>query len=322
MQFYDQYRGHPFQDAFQANLGFVIAQTAHVEPGVYRYDYPDVDISPIIPIDTSANEWAKSVTYFSLDGAGRAGWVSGNANDVPTVNFAMEQFETAVYMGGIGYRYGFEEVNHARMLQINLDAEKAMLARRAFMEHVYEIGVNGDTEKGFEGLYNYTGVPSATVTADGTGSSTLWADKTPDQILRDVNDLLIGVHSATNTVAMADTLLLPVERFQTISSLRLTDTGNTVLEFLQRANVYTAMTGQSLTIRGMRGLTNPAAASPASARMIAYRRSPEVLKLHLPMSHRFLPVQVMGLQFVIPGVYRIGGLDVRLTKEVRYGDGI
>lgn len=306
----------------QANLGFVVSQTSHIEAGVYATKYPELDYASIIPVDTSAGEWSKTVTYYSSDRAGRARWINGNGKDIPVVNMNRTKHETGVETAGIGYDYGFEEVNQARMLGIALESEGAAAASRASEEMIYETLLNGDTGKSMEGLFNYTGVPTVTVAADGTGSSTLWADKTPDQILRDVNDLVAGVHSATNTVEMADTLLLPFERFNTIASKRLTDTDTTILAFLRANNVYTAQTNQPLNIRGLRGLTNPTGGSPASARMIAYRRAMDVLKAHLPMPHRFLPVQVEGLQFTIPGVFRFGGLDIRLPKAVRYGDGI
>lgn len=309
-----------WNDATQANLGFVIKQTSHIEQQVYRHRYPDVDYASIIPVDTSANEFATTVTYFSMDKAGRAKWMNNNAKDVPTVGLNMEKHETAVHFAGIGYDFGWGEVGQARLLGIALQPEKAMAARRSYEEFVYELAVNGDTEKSFEGLFSYTGVTAASATADGTGSSALWSTKTPDQIIRDVNDHLTGVHTATNTVAMADTLLMPYERFNSVASLRLTDTNMTILEFIRQNNVYTANTGQPLSIRGMRGLSTKGAGS--TARMVAYRRSPEVLKLHIPMPHRFLPVQQDGLQYIVPGVFSLGGLDIRLPKEVRYLDGI
>jgi len=41
------------------------------------------------------------------------------------------------------------------------------------------------------------------------------------------------------------------------------------------------------------------------------------------MPHRFLPVFQGGpLHWVVPGVFRLGGLDIRRPKEVRYIDGI
>jgi hypothetical protein len=309
-----------FQD-MQANLGFVIAQTTHIEPQVYETRYPDIDYASLIPVDTSAPEWIKSVTYFATNHAGQAEWISGNAKDIPVVGTDRSKFETPVYMAGIGYDYGMEEVNQARMLGIPLEAENARAARRVSEEFIYTAATSGNIEKGYEGIFNYSTVPAVTV-AIGVSTNTEWSTKTPAEILLDVNDLVTGVQVATNTVAMADTLLLPFTRFNSIASIQLPNTTMTILEFLRINNVYTAQTGQPLTIRGIRGLDNPTGGSPASARMIAYRRAPEVLKLHLPMSHRFLPVQVQGLQFTVPGIFRFGGVDVRLPNEIRYGDGI
>lgn len=307
-------------DAMQANLGFVVSQTAHVEAGVYSIRYPDIQYQALIPVDTSANPWATSVTFYSMDRVGAADFINGMADDVPTVGISMDKHESNVYMGGIGYDYGLEEVNQARMLGISLPGEKASAARRAYEEFVDNIALNGDATKGMEGLFNYTGVPAASVTADGSGSSALWSAKDGDKILRDVNDLITGVFTATNTVAMADTLILPWTQMNSIASRRLGDTSLTILEFLRQNNVYTATTGSPLTIRAARGLDTRGAGN--TARMIAYRRSPEVLKLHMPMPHQFLPVQVRGLRYVVPGIFRLGGLDIRLPKEVRYADGI
>jgi hypothetical protein len=123
-------------------------------------------------------------------------------------------------------------------------------------------------------------------------------------------------------VEMADTVLLPVGVFQYLASTKNSDSSDvTILEFLQRSNVYTAMTGQQLTIRAVRGLG--AAADDGTARAVAYRRSPEVLKAHIPMPHRFLPVWQTGpLKFDVPGIFRLGGLEIRLPKAVRYLDNI
>lgn len=309
-----------FNDAMQASLGFAVKQTSHIEAGVYRHKYPELDYASLVPVDTSAGEFSKSVTYYSMDTAGAAKWLNGNGKDVPVVGTSMAQHETAVHSAGIGYNYGYEEVNQARMLGISLDGERASAARRAYEEMVYDVALNGDTEKGFEGLYGYTGVPQASVAADGSGSTTAWANKTPDQIIRDINNGLTGIVTATKETEIADTLIMPTERMNYIASTRLTDTAMTILEFIQKANVYTTQTGQPLMIRGKRGLLTKGASS--TARMIAYRRAPDVLKLHIPMPHRFFPVQIEGFQFTIPGMFRLGGLDVRLPKAMSYLDGI
>lgn len=307
-------------DAMQANMGFVISQKTSIEAGVYRYRYPDLDYASLLPVDTSAHPFAKSVTYFSLDGFGKAEWVNGGAYDIPNVGFQLDKDETLVHMAAIGYGWGYEEVGQAAMLGISIPSEGAYWANRAYQEMAYRVGFSGDTAKGFSGLFNYPGVTAGAVASDGTGSSPLWSTKDGDLISRDINDVLIGMNSATNTVEMADTLVLPIERLQTIASKRLGDTSMTVLEFIRKNNVYTAETSQPLNIRGKRGMLTIGAGS--TARMIAYRKSPEVLKYHIPMPLRFLPVQTKGLRYEVPGVFRLGGLDIRLKGAVRYADGI
>ena len=300
----------------QAALGFVVSQTSHIETQVYNVQYPDIQYPGLIPVDTSAGDWAKSVTNYSSDKHGAAGWINGNADDVPLAGTSKSKFEAPVWMAGIGYSYGLEEINHAVQLGINLPADDAMAARRAYEEFVDGVALTGDTGKNVTGLFNSTAVPQAAAT---TGT---WSTATADQILGDVNDAIALVHSNTNTVAYADTLLLPYTEFNRIATKRLgADMSMTVLDFLRQANLYTATTGQPLLIRGMRGLDT--AGTSANKRMIAYRRSPEVLKLHIPMPHRFLPVfQPSALRFEVPGIFRLGGLDIRLPREMAYIDGL
>lgn len=301
----------------QAALGFVISQTAHIEAGVYATKYPDIQYPGLIPVDTSAHPFAKTVTYFSSDKAGIAGWLNGNSDDIPMADTEMSQFETAVWTAGIGYGYGWEEINQAQMLGVALANDKAMAARRAAEEMIDRVALMGDDTKGLEGLFDNSAVTATgAVNGDWEGGTT-----TPDEIIQDINAALTNVQVATNNIILADTLLLPFGAWNYIASRRLTDTSMTILEFVRLNNVYTATTGMPLTIRAERNLET--AGVSADARMIAYRRSPEVLKLHMPMVHRFLPVWQAGpLRWEIPGVMRLGGLDIRLPNEISYVDGI
>lgn len=307
----------PMIDA-QSALGFVTAQTSHIEPGVYATKYPDIQYRTLIPIDTSAHPFATSVTYFSSDRFGEAGWINGNADDIPRAGTTRNKFETPVYTAGIGYGFGFEEIGRAQMLGINLQADDAAAARRAAEEMIDRVALYGDAEKGFTGLINAAGVTAyAAPNGDWSNLST-----TNDQILADLNAGITNVFNGTNTTALADTLLLPWSKYQLLATRpRSGDSDETLLSWFLRNNVYTVMTGQRLTVRGLRGLDT--AGTSGVPRMIAYRYAPEVLKLHIPMPHRFLqPWQSGPLRIEVPGVMRLGGLDVRLPKEVVYIDGI
>jgi hypothetical protein len=310
-------------DAQQAALSFLIQQTSYIEPEVYKIRYPDVQYPQLIPVDTSANEWAKSITYFSMDQAGRAGWFNHQAKDIPLADVTREKVETTVEMAAIGYRYTLEELGQAMMIPgLNLSADRATAAKRAYEEFVDDVSLRGSSEKNYLGLINHTAVDVSTAAADGNGSNTTWDDKTGDQVTRDINAAITGMYTATLTVEIADTILLPIAAMTSLATRRMdSTTDTTILAWLLKNNVYTMQTGQALTIRGVRGLET--AAAGGNGRMVVYRRDPSVLKLHLPMPHRFLPVWQTGpMIYDVPGIFRMGGLEIRRPKAVRYVDGI
>ncbi|MCV3804741.1 DUF2184 domain-containing protein [Pseudomonas aeruginosa] len=300
----------------QAALGFVVSQTTYIERQVNEIVYPDIQYPQLIPVDTSAPEWIKTVTYYSSDKVGKADWINGNADDIPLASTERSKFETNVHMAGIGYGYGLEEISQAQMLGLNLSSDDAAAARRAYEEMVDRVALLGDSSKGFSGLFAYPGVTAGTAV---TGN---WAAATADQILADVNTALTIQAQGTLFTSFSNSLLMPYSKFLLIATRKVNDQGlESILTYLQKNNVYTATTGQPLMIRGLNGLDT--AGAGGTARMISYRRDPSVLKMHIPMPHRFLPTYQAGpLRWEIPGIFRLGGVDIRRPAEVRYTDGI
>jgi hypothetical protein len=310
------------RDAQQQALGFLISQTSHIEPQVVAIRYPDIQYQNLIPIDTSANEWAKSVTYFSSDAFGRADFFEHGADDLPRADVTREKHETTVRMAGIGYGYDLEELGQAMMVpNTNLTVDRAAAARRAYEEFVDDAALRGKAAANWGGLINYSGIDTIIVDDNGTGNSTFWEDKDADDVLADINSAIAGQYTATLTIELADTLLMPIATMTALATRRLSNTDITLLAFLQKYNVYTMQTGQPLTIIGVRGLE--IAGTGGTGRMVVYRRDPDVLKMHIPMPHRFLPVWQRGpIRFDVPGIFRLGGLEIRRPKAVRYVDGI
>lgn len=300
----------------QAALGFVVSQTTYIERQVNEIVYPDIQYPQLIPVDTSAPEWIKTVTYYSSDKVGKADWINGNADDIPLASTERSKFETNVHMAGIGYGYGLEEISQTQMLGINLTADDAIAARRAYEEMVDRVALLGDSSKGFSGLFAYPGVTAGSAV---TGN---WATATADQILADVNTALTLQAQGTLFTSFSNSLLMPYSKFLLVATRKVNENGlESILTYLQKNNVYTATTGQPLMIRGLNGLDT--AGAGGTARMISYRRDPSVLKMHIPMPHRFLPVYQAGpIRWEVPGIFRLGGVDIRRPAEVRYTDGI
>jgi len=307
-------------------LTLVTAQSYKINQRIYETKYPDWDFGRMIFVDTSGPEWSPGILTYTSSNTGAANWQSGYAKDVPLADVSQDVSQRNFQLAAIGYQWNIEEVNTAIQVGGTLPDRRARAARLAYQKFMYDLTMSGSTEKGLGGLINYSGVTATTAPADGTGSVSYWVDangvgtKTPAQIVRDINVALQGVYMASLQTEMADTLLLPIEAYNYIAAAPYSaTTTETILSFVMRTNIYTITTGQPLTIRTVRELSN--AAAGGTGRMVAYKNDQDYVKLHLPMPHRFLPVYQDGpLNFTVPGIFRTGGVELLTTVAMRYVD--
>ncbi|MEH6505007.1 MAG: major capsid family protein [Sulfitobacter litoralis] len=295
------------RDAAQAALGFAVSQQSHIETGVLKRKYPAIRYAELVPVDTSANPFAASVTHFSQDSVGKAKFINGKADDVPLVNLLREKFEQGVNLAGIGYQFSVEEIGQAQMLGQNLSSDGAEAANLAFNQLVDEVAFVGNADLGVQGLLNTTGITTS-------AAAKTFALSTPQEILAEINSTLTGIMTATNGVEMADTLLMPLKQYGDIATRQIApESTMTVLQFIQASNVYTAMTGQPLTIVATHRLTN---------KLVAYKRDPSVVKMHMPMPLQFLAPQMNKLQILVPGMFRFAPVNIRTPAAIRYKTGL
>jgi hypothetical protein len=311
------------RDAQQSAYNFVVSQQTVIEQQVIKIQYPDVQYPDLVPVDTATgNEWVKSITYYSSDMVGKADWFHHTALDVPLAELTREKFERGMEMAAIGYRYTLEEVAQSMNTPgLNLTADKAIACRRAYEEFVDNIALRGSTGKNMQGLMNSSLVTATTAPADGTAGGTTFASKSNDQVIRDINNALTGIATGSNWLYYADTVLLPPAVLVGLAGRMFQNQPMTLLEWLKQYNVLTVQTGRPITLAGVRGLET--AGVGGISRMVAYRRDPQVLKMWIPMPHRFLPVWQRGpLVFDVPGIFRLGGVEIRIPAAMRYLDGV
>lgn len=255
-------------DAQQAAYNFVVGQAYTINTRVYENKFPDLDFGRLVSVDSSAPEWTPGIITFMSSTVGAARWYSSGAKDMAKADATMDKGQVNVHMAGVGYGYDLEEIGQAQLLGMDLSGAKALAARRAYTEFMWNVTLTGDSTKGLQGLANQSGVTSGLAPADGTGSVTTWFDgsgnatKTPTQIIRDINNVLTGVFTGSLTVEMADTILLPYSTISYLGATPLSSTNSeTLLSFILRTNIYTQMTGQQLTVRGVLGLDTAGASS-------------------------------------------------------------
>lgn len=308
-------------DAPTLALNFLRTAQAYIEPIIYRRQYPDFQYRELVPVDNSAPEWTKRIDFFSYaDDVGEAEDFSADGDDVPFVDVKLDTGNGKVNMASIGYRYNVEELAHAQAYGIPLTADRADAARRKYELFMDNMAFLGRARLGVTGLANAT-TPTVTAAPNGANASPLWINKTPDEILKDINAELSAVFIGTNGIEQANTILLPQASYEWIATKRLDPTmQTTIMDHVMRANIYTIRTGQPLMIRAVFGLETLGGSS--SKRMVTYRRDPSVVKMHIPMPLRWLPAERRLLKVEVPGIFRYGGVEIRRPAAVRYLDGI
>lgn len=282
-------------ETFLQSQTTIIQREVNLAPD-YGILYPQ-----FVPV-VGGNPWANSVTFLSTKKFGEADYINGNADDVPMADATLQASVKQVYMGGIGYGYGLAEINEARQGGVNLTAEKALAARRAYQLKVEDIVFNGDSTRGFTGLKGI----SSSVAHAGT-AITAWTTSTTAQVI--ANDLVTLMKlTGPGNAPTADTLVIDDSQYDIADTTFFSNGSMTALDYLKRKY-------PGLRIAGISNLKN----GSSKSLYIAYRRSPDVIALQLPMAHRFLPVYQAGpLRWEVPGIFRVGGLNFRSKQDIAF----
>lgn len=287
------------------------AQLIAFETAVFEEEYDDIQYSQLIPVDTSAPEWVKGVTYASVAGVGQAKWINGGAQDIPNADITTGETTTEIELGAIGYSYTLEEVSQSQLHNFPLDSSRASAAHRAAEEFIDKVALEGDASKNMSGLFNNANVNSSVAAQPFAGA-------TIEQTIAVINEGLIGNPGVKRSTYAKDTVLLPTSVLQTLGTQIVPNTSQTFLHHVMENNIYTLRTGNRLTIRDVNGLDTAGAGD--TTRAVFYKRDPNVVRFHMPMPHKFLPVQQVMLEFKRPGIFRIGGTEVKRTDSVSYID--
>lgn len=294
---------------------FFANQLNFIQSKVYEYEYPELEAFNVLPVTNNAPAGAEYITYMAYQGAGRARIIESYADDLPAADLQGFQMMQKIKSIGASYRYSHQEIRAAQWANVDLPFRQAEVARRAIMQEINTLAFIGNVQGGFTGFFNNPNVPLYTVPADGVGGSTTWASKTPEQILRDLNNLTNQIVVNSNGVERPDTVLLPLDQYAMISSMaRSPTTDTTILSFFLMNNPY---------IRQVVPIPQLAGAGPTGLDiMIAYEMNVNKLAMEIPMPFIQYPPQERNLEFVINCEARFGGVSIFYPLSVNIAQGI
>jgi hypothetical protein len=297
-------------------LAFLLSQLTHIEAKLYEVQYKQINYASVVPVSNEAGEGAVSVTYFFMDGKTVAKFVGTNSLDVPISEIGMDKVVVAVELAATGYQYSDEELRQAIYLNRPLPQLKANVARRGYEELAQRTCMFGNDTYNLPGFVDNTNVTDALVVDPGSGTE--WVNKTPRQILFDINDFMGDIFVDTLQVERPDTLALPTSQWNYIAGTPRSDQSDlTILAWLIANSPYLTSTEDVIPLTELAGQ-----GAGGTDRMVAYTKNLDKLVFHIPMPLRFTEPQRKGRGFEIPGEFKLSGVEFRYPGSARYADGI
>ena len=161
------------------------------------------------------------------------------------------------------------------------------------------------------------------VIPNGAKGSAKWADKTPDEILADINGMMKQMARTTKKVEKADTLALPSEAYLELQGRRIEGTDTTVLSYIQKnlKDIKEIVACPELDPDSTD--TNPYAADTnGKGVMLLFKNDARKLTIENPLPFMQYPVQTEGLEMVVPCEARTAGVLIYYPMSLLIGVGI
>lgn len=305
-------------DAITSNASvFFARQLESIESRIFEFKKRELKNRQFIPVNTSHPAGAETITYRIFDKVGMSQVISNYADDLPRADVFGQEVTTKVKSLGIAVGFNVQEVEAAAMGNVPLDTMKADAQRRGHREKENRIAWNGDADSGLLGFLNNPNIP---ILAAPTGTAGFtWVLKTADEILNDFRLATSQIREDSRGIFEADTCLLPQEQFDVIATTARSATSDTtILQFLKNNVEAYGIT----TFGVLNGELDNAFTGGTEDGAVFYQRDAEVLEQMIPKELTLLPVESRGLEFIINGHARNGGVVVRYPIACLFLTGI
>lgn len=262
----------------------------------------------------SLSAGAETYTYRSFDKRAKAAPMVDMGDDLPLVNAVGTEYTFALRSFGLAFHYTRDEIQAAAKGGFALERERASACRDGLAQYLDDVCLSGDSTFGLKGLTNLSSTNTYSVPADGTGSSKAFADKTPAQILRDMNALVSTVKVATKDIESPTRIVLPIAAYEHISATARSDNSDvSILNYfkMNRPGVE-VMSWEKLSTAGSGGVS----------RAVAY--DPKASNLHLLMAIEYeqLAPQERNFNYIVNARLKTGGVVSPYPKSILYADGV
>ena len=311
--------------AISGGNSFLVSELEKLDPSL-REPLTNFTYPRDIPIQ-SGGGWVETTSVMNVDYAvtgSQADAIGGVQNAVRLIQANLDKDIYKVFPYEVAMKIKF------------VDMERGQVTGRS-LEDIYNKGIRldwdkyldintykGQTAYGTTGLLINASVTAGSVANNAAGSSTLWKNKTPDEILTDVNSIIVAAWAAAeyDQSAVPNHILIDPANFAYIASVKVSGYADkTILEFLL-ANNIAKQKGVNLFIGECRFCIG--AGSGSTNRMVAYVNDKRFVNMDVavPLSRVMTQPNVSTASYDSLYVGNVGQVKVLYTQPIRYADGI
>ena len=314
------------QAAIDAAGAFLIGQLEKLDPilhePLYTYTY-----SRDLPIRSDATIADEFTSFMNIGFGGVGGinpngknWFARESNVIGKAQVDYEKITQPFTPWAMGASYNLFDVAAAAAINKPLESQMVEAVRLKHQMDADELAYVGDKEVKAYGLCNNPNVIGDMAANNAGGTSTNWADKTPQEILNDINTLLTNTWKESALAFPPSKILLPPDKISYLNNLIVTDAGTqSVLSYLKSNNLVKQLTGKELDIQCVKWLTG--AGVGGTDRMIAYTQEKDLVRLPMtPLARTNIQYSLLFIKWAYYG--KMGGVEIVKSATIRYMDGI
>lgn len=310
---------------FDSTLAYYVNQLDNLDKTLYEPLYSvswgrDIKLRTGI---TMANE-STSFMRQSIAGMGSQSvsgkpWINPNTTTLSGVMINGERITTPLRLLGQEVSYNSVELERSQLLGQPIDKQKHDALNIMYQMFTDEMVYIGDTDVSAYGLVNSPQVTAAAV-ANGASASPLWASKTPDEIVKDINDMLNAAWTASGFTVCPDKLLVAPTKFAYLTGTKVSNSGDkSILTYIEENALSLKVNGRKLDIQPLKWLTGRG--SGATDRMVAYTNDEARVRFPMVPIRRETPYY-LGIKFNAPYIWAFGEIEFVYPETVIYRDGM
>ena len=261
-------------------------------------------------------------------GNGKA-WIGKDTTQITGISVDIKKQTFPLTPWGMELKYTVLELESAAKLGRPIDQQKYEGLQLKHQMDIDEMVYIGDTSLGQYGLVNQ---PSSVVTnvtnvVSGVSGSKLWSQKTADEILRDVNDMLTSVWSASAYQVIPEILLIPPTQFGFISTTKVSQAGNvSILKYIQENSLLATSNAGRLKIYPLKWLVGAGTGGTIGTangydRAVVYTNDPIRIRYPMTLLQR-TPIQYDSIFHKTSYYCRLGVIEPVYPQTMGYFDGI